>query len=358
MKDGKAYIVGRRRILHSFYHSKAKGVMGEKYKKKEEKKVMNRKGIEMKKESSKKLVTVVMAAMIVSAVMTAFIAGAAAAGTVTNFEITPKTVPANTTSGYNVIVNTTGFENPLTINITLPAGFSVANDTMQSDDELARIDIYNTSGWFADVIFTANATNPQTEVKVAASDGSDIIYTVKTVNYGPGVANKTTITAEHGSTNLSAEMILPTATVNGSVNASINLPIGQNITNVSISIEPFVRSPETVGNYTFVAKVNGQENTSTVKVAPVYTYTMHLLPGLNLISIPLYDPTVKKASELATKIGANCTVVTKWDAVNQGYVPYIATLGIYEFDTVGGQGYFVSVTDATDVTFSGTPWSD
>ena len=76
------------------------------------------------------------------------------------------------------------------------------------------------------------------------------------------------------------------------------------------------------------------------------------------ISIPLYDPTVKKASELATKIGANCTVVTKWDAVNQGYIPYIATLGIYEFDTVGGQGYFVSVTDATDVTFSGTPWSD
>ena len=98
---------------------------------------------------------------------------------------------------------------------------------------------------------------------------------------------------------------------------------------------------------------------TTTYVGVFYTYTIHLLPGYNLISIPLNDPTVTKASELATKIGANCTVVTRWNATSQTYdYPYIVEMNYKDFDIVGGAGYFVNVTAATDVTFSGTPWSD
>lgn len=229
---------------------------------------MERKGIEKgeKKRSSKDLVMIVIAAMVVMAAMAAFIPTAAAV--VVN--ITADNYAVNATTGYDIMVNTTGYTNTLTINITLPAGYTV-NETMSTGDLLAEVYIYEktTTGWLMSATFEAGA-NPLTQVNATAYDNesSSLDYIINNVNYSEGGTTEITgvSTAVTGGMNLDATVILPTADVNGSLNASITLLEGHNITNVSISIKGFVKNPSTAKDYVFVAVVNGVEVTDTVTV--------------------------------------------------------------------------------------------
>ena len=88
-------------------------------------------------------------------------------------------------------------------------------------------------------------------------------------------------------------------------------------------------------------------------------FTVSLVTGYNMISLPLNDTSVTSASSLIAKIGANCQEVSKWDKATQAWKSYSSGLPlILDFDIGGGEGCFVRMSDPTDVTFDGEPWHD
>ena len=254
---------------------------------------MKRKEVEKGKKGSKRLATVVMAAMIVSAVMTAFIPVVAANGAITNFEITPDTGTAGDVSAYQAVVNTTGVSNQLVLNITIPAGFGAVAPTV-TGVLLAKVDIYDTSGWYANVTFKAGL-DPATQVKVTASDGVDTVTTTKTVNYNPGAVSS--ISGSVGNMSLNATVTLPTGGDDGYLNASVGIP-GKTLTNVSIDIKQYVRNPTDPGDYTFVAKVDTAMKDAIVHikaVLPVPALTpIGLLALVGILSMVLAFATLRR----------------------------------------------------------------
>lgn len=253
---------------------------------------MKRKEVEKGKKNSKRLVTVVMAAMIVSAVMTAFIPVVAVTGAITSFKITPDTGMAGDVSAYQAVVNTTGVSDSLVLNITIPAGFGAVAPTCPGK-LLAQVDIYDTNGWYANVIFEAGP-DPATQVKVTASDGVDTVITTKTVNYDPGAVSP--ISASVGSMSLDATVTLPTAGDDGYLNASVEIP-GKTLTNVSIDIKRYVQNPTNPGDYTFIAEVDGDMADATVhiKAVPVPALTpIGLLALVGILSMVLAFATLRR----------------------------------------------------------------
>ena len=89
-----------------------------------------------------------------------------------------------------------------------------------------------------------------------------------------------------------------------------------------------------------------------------YNFTIHLIAGYNMVSLPLNDTTVTKASELAAKIGDNCTEVVMWDSSLQQYVSYIPGVPLNDFDIAGGAGYFINVNSPISVEFGGAAWQE
>ncbi|KAA0002123.1 MAG: hypothetical protein FE046_00460 [Thermoplasmata archaeon] len=82
------------------------------------------------------------------------------------------------------------------------------------------------------------------------------------------------------------------------------------------------------------------------------TITFNLSEGWNMITIPLINDSFSTAEELGTFI-PNCTIVALWSAKEQRYVSHIVGFG-YDFDIVNGTGYFIYVTDDTQVTLNGS----
>jgi len=89
-----------------------------------------------------------------------------------------------------------------------------------------------------------------------------------------------------------------------------------------------------------------------------YNFTIYLIAGYNMVSLPLNDTTVTKASELAAKIGDNCTEVVMWDSSLQQYVSYIPGVPLNDFDIAGGAGYFINVNSPISVEFCGAAWQE
>ena len=85
--------------------------------------------------------------------------------------------------------------------------------------------------------------------------------------------------------------------------------------------------------------------------------TISLVKNYNMISAPLNDTSIANASSLAAAIGENCSAISKWNAVTQGYASYVPGVPLNNFDIVGGEGYFVIMTGTATVTFEGEPWS-
>ena len=117
------------------------------------------------------------------------------------------------------------------------------------------------------------------------------------------------------------------------------------------------------GNHTYRVQANdtaGNTGVSDTRVVTVnvaeYTASVTLTSGYNLISVPVNDTSVIKASHLANKIGVNCTEVIRWDSTLQQLVSYIPGVPLNNFDMVGGEGYFVNVNNPTIVAFTGLGW--
>ena len=70
------------------------------------------------------------------------------------------------------------------------------------------------------------------------------------------------------------------------------------------------------------------------------------------------DLSMTKASELAAKIGDNCTEVVMWDSSLQQYVSYIPGVPLNDFDIAGGAGYFINVNSPISVEFCGAAWQE
>ena len=87
-------------------------------------------------------------------------------------------------------------------------------------------------------------------------------------------------------------------------------------------------------------------------------FHISLVPGLNLISMPVNDSAVTTASTLAAKIGTSCQEVVNWESGTQSYVSYVTGVPLNDFAIHGGKGYFVTVTDQTEVTFEGDLWEN
>ena len=114
-----------------------------------------------------------------------------------------------------------------------------------------------------------------------------------------------------------------------------------------------------------IAGGEGYEVVMTAPATVIFTgkgwespFTISLLMDYNIIGIPVNDTSVMDAATLATRIGDNCTQISKWDAVNQTYVTYLPALGVKNFDIAGGEGYEVVMTGPTSVIFEGKAWSD
>jgi parallel beta-helix repeat protein len=87
-------------------------------------------------------------------------------------------------------------------------------------------------------------------------------------------------------------------------------------------------------------------------------FGVSLVPGLNLIGLPVNDTSVTTASTLAAKIGGNCKEVVNWERGTQSYVSYVTGVPLNDFVIRAGDGYFVTVDNQTEVTFEGSSWEN
>ena len=117
------------------------------------------------------------------------------------------------------------------------------------------------------------------------------------------------------------------------------------------------------GNYTYKAyakDIAGNTGVSKTRVLTVnvteHRFTSDFAMGYNMITLPLNDSSVTKASSLAAKIGGNCTQISKWNRVARRYVTYVPGVPLKNFDIVGGEGYFVKMSGPETVVFTGKGW--
>jgi hypothetical protein len=123
---------------------------------------------------------------------------------------------------------------------------------MSGGVELVRIDFWNSStkAYYGYATFTANDTNPTTKIDAYCDIGGETATTTQDVDYTPGATN-TFVTNVGGDTS-SAITKLPTETVNGSINITINCTAFY-LDDVMFAIKQFVRNPTTAGDYVFSA---------------------------------------------------------------------------------------------------------
>ena len=85
-------------------------------------------------------------------------------------------------------------------------------------------------------------------------------------------------------------------------------------------------------------------------------YTVTLAKGLNMISVPLAQPTPMNARALAGIAGA--TTVITLDTANQQFVAWTPGAPDDGFAIEGGKGYIVNVPQTRNFAFVGAPWTD
>ena len=85
-------------------------------------------------------------------------------------------------------------------------------------------------------------------------------------------------------------------------------------------------------------------------------YTATLTKGLNMLAVPLTQPTPMTAKTLAALTGA--TTVITLDAENQRFVPWTPSAPDDGFPIEGAKGYIVNVLQTRNFAFVGAPWTD
>jgi len=286
--------------------------------------------------NNKKLLAIALTVLIVSLGMTAFTSIAAAG--VDLFTITPSTGIADATSAYYATLNTTGFS---TLNITIPKGFGVANDTMGPNDIIAEIDVYNATGAHGTITIRANVTYPQSKVDVRAEGDGDRLTGTVNVNYTAG--GTTSLSHTHKGYYACVNLTLPTGSTDGSLN--ITVPAELNITNGSIAIEQFVRNPVDAGDYNFVARADGEQEgkVATVVIGKVTNFTITPETGIaNAISA--YTATVNTTGFSTL----NITIPKGFGVANDTMGPNDIIAEIDVYNATGAHG---TITIRANVTY-------
>lgn len=85
-------------------------------------------------------------------------------------------------------------------------------------------------------------------------------------------------------------------------------------------------------------------------------FTMDLVKGLNMISLPVKPLVPYTARSLAEEL--NATVVIALDERRQRFVGFTPQMPGNGFSIEGGKGYIVNLKEATKVTFTGTAWTN
>ena len=85
-------------------------------------------------------------------------------------------------------------------------------------------------------------------------------------------------------------------------------------------------------------------------------FNVTLAKGLNMISVPLAPPKPMTAKSLAALTGA--TTVITLDTANQQFVGWTPDAPDNGFAIEGGKGYIVNVSEAREVAFVGSAWTD
>ena len=86
------------------------------------------------------------------------------------------------------------------------------------------------------------------------------------------------------------------------------------------------------------------------------TYTVTLSKGLNMISVPLAQPTPMTAKDLVAITGATTAITL--DTASQRFVAWTPSAPDDGFSVEGGKGYIVNVPQTRNFAFVGAPWTD
>ena len=268
-----------------------------------------------------------------------------------------KTVEPNETASYTLTVKNTGSDSD-SYELTV-SNISNANTTV-----LDRYTVPNlAAGTSADVVLNvSDAEGGEYIVNVTATSQGNANDTITTVTR---VECRFTIDFDTGY-NMISLPVNDTAVKNAS---SLATEIGENCTQISkwdtVAQQYVTYIPGFPLNDFDVVGGDGYFVKMTDPATVIFTgkgwespFTISLVTGYNMIGIPVNDTSIINASLLATDIGGNCTQISKWDTVAQQYVTYIPGFPLNDFDVVGGDGYFVKMTDPATVIFEGEAWSD
>ena len=96
--------------------------------------------------------------------------------------------------------------------------------------------------------------------------------------------------------------------------------------------------------------------TAAVSAAFSNAYTVTLSKGLNMLSVPLAQPTPMTAKSLIAITGA--TTVITLDTASQQFVAWTPDAPDDGFRIEGGKGYIVNVPEARNFAFVGAPWTN
>ena len=211
----------------------------------------------MNRKESKKIA--VMATVIMGFMLFAFMPLASAAG-VTSLTVTPSTGIAGAVDSYNVLVTTDGVT---TINIAIPEGF-IAVTPATGGVLIAEVNFWNSStkAYYGYATIKSNNADPTGQVDIYCEFGGDVATSIQDVDYTAG--ETTTFTSGFPSDTSSAIIKLPTETLKGYINLTINCTAFK-LDDVMIGIKQFVRNPLTPGKYDFFA--DGVKETVTITAA-------------------------------------------------------------------------------------------
>jgi len=132
--------------------------------------------------------------------------------------------------------------------------------------------------------------------------------------------------------------------------------------NESVTEASYTNTSAVIGTWNVSAVVENVNGTSMQTwmwhVLPP-GFTIHLEPEYNLISVPLNDTSITDVQSLMDKINVqegDCTEVISWNGT--AWLSYAPSDPLNNVTIEGGKGYFVHVTDGSDVTFTGTAWKN
>ena len=98
--------------------------------------------------------------------------------------------------------------------------------------------------------------------------------------------------------------------------------------------------------------------TEVIKVITIQ-FTLNLVRGINLISIPLNDERIKKLSDLANLIGPNLNLLIWYDTKRSRFTSYLPTFpedSPANVEVTGSLGLIAVMKDAATVAFAGDKW--